>query len=93
MEYGLGLGTLTLDAPIKGDLILVLMEYGLGRVWTISYWTTTKVLILVLMEYGLGHGPKLDFIHQRAARLNPCFNGIWSRTQFKSVGKLIAYMS
>ena len=36
------------------------------------------VLILVLMEYGLG--PVITLIRKRALSLNPCFNGIWSRT-------------
>ena len=37
-------------------LILVLMEYGLGR----NTYTTAKVFVIIC--------------------LNPCFNGIWSRT-------------
>ena len=35
-------------------LILVLMEYGLGRLLNGVRRHTRKVLILVLMEYGLG---------------------------------------
>ena len=38
------------------------------------------VLILVLMEYGLG--PSIfAFSCHYAWGLNPCFNGIWSRTK------------
>ncbi len=37
------------------------------------------VLILVLMEYGLGQQRKKIF-RPYWISLNPCFNGIWSRT-------------
>ena len=39
----------------------------------------SRVLILILMEYGLGQ-LTYDIIRKRSKRLNPCFNGIWSRT-------------
>ena len=38
------------------------------------------VLILVLMEYGLGHYVYRYFRCSEVLCLNPCFNGIWSRT-------------
>ena len=42
-------------------------------------WNEIRVLILVVMEYGLGQSSEIakgsSFL-----RLNPCCNGIWSRT-------------
>ena len=40
------------------------------------------VLILVLMEYGLGQGLNIP-ANREGGCLNPCFNGIWSRTMSK----------
>ena len=37
------------------------------------------VLILVIMEYGLGL-LKLFLEEKKSIGLNPCYNGIWSRT-------------
>ncbi len=56
------------------------MEYGLGlAAKTDVVKAVVDVLILVLMEYGLGHGG--TFADEATLkRLNPCFNGIWSRT-------------
>ncbi len=42
------------------------------------------VLILVLMEYGLGLRRTRTRMSGRVWRLNPCFNGIWSRTRHKT---------
>ena len=39
-----------------------------------------SVLILVLMEYGLGQYEMTAEAVIRLRSLNPCFNGIWSRT-------------
>ena len=64
---------------IAGVLILVVMEYGLGQ-WgrnRIRRWRS--VLILVVMEYGLGLCSYRQ-IEDLATCLNPCCNGIWSRT-------------
>ena len=60
-------------------LILVLMEYGLGGVNGLPLHKIKFVLILVLMEYGLGPSAS-NVIFTITKRLNPCFNGIWSRT-------------
>ena len=60
-------------------LILVLMEYGLGRCWQRLYCWRLLVLILVLMEYSLGL-VSTRLVALVIARLNPCSNGIWSRT-------------
>ncbi len=57
------------------------MEYGLGPVIKRPLCKITLVLILVLMEYGLGHEFKAG-VKKWWRRLNPCFNGIWSRTSF-----------
>ena len=38
-----------------------------------------RVLILVLMEYGLGQRVA-RVVRELMQSLNPCFNGIWSRT-------------
>ena len=58
------------------------MEYGFGPISRLLCKNAGGVvLILVLMEYGLGrlvHLPEWAF----NACLNPCFNGIWSRTTF-----------
>ena len=61
-------------------LILVLMEYGLGRCQREDVKNGGRVLILVLMEYGLGP-QKFAFSNSQKHRLNPCFSGIWSRTR------------
>ena len=67
---------------VKGVvLILVLMEYGLVQDGKKIYtYKEDIVLILVLMEYGL-----VLYEHEDAYLgwfgLNPCFNGIWSRTK------------
>ena len=55
------------------------MEYGLGPAMATVLTGEQSVLILVLMEYGLGHADgNLDGTGGHS--LNPCFNGIWSRT-------------
>ena len=54
------------------------MEYGLGQNNRLAESNVVPVLILVLMEYGLGQIG--DEITLDLTRLNPCFNGIWSRT-------------
>ncbi len=64
----------------KDVLILVLMEYGLGRNLRQINEAQRLVLILVLMEYGLGPRRRSDSRIHEWIRLNPCFNGIWSRT-------------
>ena len=61
-------------------LILVLMEYGLGAYSDIRSYRHCDVLILVLMEYGLRLVTRLSS-EMTWFRLNPCFNGIWSRTK------------
>ena len=38
-----------------------------------------QVLILVVMEYGLGE-VKFPLVLTQLQRLNPCCNGIWSRS-------------
>ena len=55
------------------------MEYGLGLCDLFVYDKSLPVLILVVMEYGLGLTIYVssDLI---TIRLNPCCNGIWSRT-------------
>ena len=64
-------------------LILVLMEYGLGdTVISINAVLTLCVLILVLMEYGLGGLFCMENTGHYGRRLNPCFNGIWSRRKY-----------
>ena len=56
------------------------MEYGLGRSQKAAeYGVIGCVLILVLMEYGLGLVALLLIVIYSIC-LNPCFNGIWSRT-------------
>ena len=72
-------------APLKkmrnNVLILVLMEYGLGPEFSALHPDVYKdVLILVLMEYGLGQHV-VDSYNFSISSLNPCFNGIWSRTK------------
>ena len=65
-------------------LILVLMEYGLWRLWLKKRSARPQVLILVLMEYGLW----LHFINVVKSTkdcLNPCSNGIWSLTNYFSI--------
>ena len=62
-------------------LILVLMEYGLGPSCGKGWGQVDCVLILVLMEYGLGREKVLIEVNGKG--LNPCFNGIWSRTTGK----------
>ena len=64
----------------EGVLILVLMEYGLGQSLVGDAERLGTVLILVLMEYGLGQSNTYCTPNQRRNCLNPCFNGIWSRT-------------
>ena len=62
-------------------LILVLMEYGLGPCrchYLCRHFEC--VLILVLMEYGLGGLATMWHPARLSSSLNPCFNGIWSRT-------------
>ena len=50
----------TQEVDSESVLILVLMEYGLGRQKDIMrYDGELAVLILVLMEYGLGRGSLL----------------------------------
>ena len=62
---------------------LVLMEDGLGpeNVYNLKP-SLSWVLILVLMEDGLGHTLKLK-LQLLKLRLNPCFNGRWSRTTYR----------
>ena len=61
-------------------LILVLMEYSLGQTNPLLTWFQIRnVLILVLMEYGLGPMVQVPFVWTTSC-LNPCSNGIWSRT-------------
>ena len=65
--------------PCYSVLILVLMEYGLGRVCSVGGGWGHDVLILVLMECDLGNLKLLrDSVSLNC--LNPCFIGIWSRT-------------
>ena len=59
-------------------LILVIMEYGLGHEKELMNLIPEGVLILVIMEYGLGRF--LEFLWSGGMGLNPCYNGIWSRT-------------
>ena len=54
------------------------MEYGLGLCVDGVIKSLVAVLILVLMEYGLG--PCIGYFRVQEESLNPCFNGIWSRT-------------
>ena len=67
------------DMMMKYVLILVLMEYGLGQRRQYLFCRVTSVLILVLMEYGLGPD-SWQYVADQLHSLNPCFNGIWSRT-------------
>ena len=61
-------------------LILVLMEYGLGPVPAdLQRAHQRLVFILVLMEYGLEDESRIVG-HFWNLLLNPCSNGIWSRT-------------
>ena len=61
-------------------LILVVMEYGLGRC-TMTMTKTKKsiVLILVVMEYGLCADIS-RVVQFTKSYLNPCFSGRWSLT-------------
>ena len=54
------------------------MEDGLGPEYLAEVDRLRKVLILVLMEDGLG--PLVVHTQTELLRLNPCFNGRWSRT-------------
>ena len=61
------------------------MEYGLGQKRKQQdNLENNKVLILVLMEYGLGPLFYAAMV-ELGRRLNPCFNGIWSRTPVKEL--------
>ena len=81
MEYGLVRCRDQWSLGSSLVLILVLMEYGLvltdDRVYL---YRLEGVLILVLMEYGLVHEEAHDEATHTQDSLNPCFNGIWSRT-------------
>ena len=70
-----------LNLPAFDVLILVLMEVG-HRASRVEKRRRNgqSVLILVLMEYGLGLS-KPSHLMVQVACLNPCFNGIWSRTK------------
>ena len=46
-----------------------------------------EVLILVIMEYGLGH--LMMKAMNTLIRLNPCYNGIWSRTTYSRQIKVV----
>ena len=60
-------------------LILVLMEYVPGASLYRPYPSRRPVLILVIMEQDLGE--QLTVLQGLCMiLLNPCFNGIWSRT-------------
>ena len=62
-------------------LILVVMEYGLRHMGQTQRrgLSCVVVLILVVMEYGLRLETAMRG-QQRLTCLNPCCNGIWSRT-------------
>ena len=79
MEYGLRVIQKEREMKQVIVLILVLMEYGLrGKTRKNHCQVPKRVLILVLMEYGL----RAFEIHKdtcSCSRLNPCFNGIWSK--------------
>ena len=75
-----------------GVLILVIMEYGLGR--------STKIYGLMLFAISLNpcyngiwsRTNKILIIRRRWQSLNPCYNGIWSRTQSDSGRNVTPYM-
>ena len=66
-----------IDASV---LILVLMEYALEGKQIIVVVKSRVVLILVLMEYALEAMTWTDGKKMYYACLNPCFNGICSRS-------------
>ena len=66
-------------------LILVLMEYALEVTCNEDMdYTISDVLILVLMEYAL-EASNLHRKRESHLCLNPCFNGICSRSQINGV--------
>ena len=65
-------------------LILVLMEYGLWRVWTIG-WGHTRGLNPCSNGIWSLTWHMLFQVHLLRLRLNPCSNGIWSLTVVKEV--------
>ena len=80
MEYGLEHNEQqSLDVFSYAVLILVLMEYSLG-LHRMCANTNRGIFILVLMEDGLGWMERTKQCVLSRTRLNPCSNGIWSRT-------------
>ena len=87
MEYGLGRNLNNYKYGNFWVLILVVMEYGLGLGTAPMVAGISSVLILVVMEYGLG----LSFpilVNGELMSLNPCCNGIWSRTVWQEPQRL-----
>jgi len=65
-------------------LILIVMEHALGALYGDDFIVSIcGVLILIVMEHALGDN-KNDDDNGNSDCLNPCCNGIWSRTPHPS---------
>ena len=65
-------------------LILILLEYGLRRHYSVLQMQKTMVLILILLEYGLRRSRPCS----RSSKyhcLNPYSIGIWSATHLATL--------